>query len=87
MHPSNDTHDTHASPDKRLRSRRHALGLTAAELALRSGVSLSYLRVLEAGYRPTGGDAVTRVEQALVAAEQAAMQPPSGGEAGIGPRW
>jgi predicted transcriptional regulator len=48
-----------------VRGRREALGVSQVQLALRSGVSLTWLRAIEAGLQPTGSRALARVETAL----------------------
>jgi predicted transcriptional regulator len=52
-----------------LRERREALGVTRLQLAVKSGVSMTWLACLEAGMRPAG-TALARVDRALDELEQ-----------------
>jgi transcriptional regulator with XRE-family HTH domain len=52
-----------------LRSRRHALGLSAAQLAALTGYSPAHITQLEEGYRPKRGNAVAEIVEALERAE------------------
>lgn len=51
----------------RVRERRLALGITVQELALRAGVSASYVYAIEAGERGSHIDKIIRIAQALEA--------------------
>ena len=62
-----------------LRARREAAGATQQQLAEMAGCSISYVRLLEAGFTPTrGSDVMPRLMAALE--NFAAPAPPEGGE-------
>lgn len=52
-------------PPLDLRALRAEQGLTQIDLAAMANVSPSFVRSVEAGYRPRGGDALERIAAAL----------------------
>jgi predicted transcriptional regulator len=57
-----------------VRDRRERLDVARVALAIRSGVSISWLAAIEAGMQPIGSKAVARVEAVLDELERDAAQ-------------
>ena len=45
--------------------RRHELGLTQQDVAVRAGCSVSYVRLLESGYLPEASEVLDRIGSVL----------------------
>ena len=57
-----------------IRGRREQLDMSRIALAIKSGVSISWLSAIEAGMQPAGSQALARVEAALGELEREASE-------------